>query len=237
VVTLSVILAAAPSVILLVFFYLKDRYEPEPRRYVAAAFVIGIASVVPAYFAARGLEAWVGPVWLALGGVPAQLFEAGVMAAAVEETTKWTLFVGILYRWKELDEPLDGVIYGVALALGFATVENILMVLKTSLGVGLLRAVFAVPAHALFGAVMGFYIGRAKHGRGRHQVAPPTSGARAAALALAWLLPLVFHTLYDFSLLWLRGAWLFVAIIALSIVLWAFVLRRVTRAQEDSPFR
>ncbi len=160
-----------------------------------------------------------------------------MLAGAVEEGAKWIVFVAVIYRWAEFDEPLDGLVYGVALALGFATVENVLCVVRDGLSIGLLRALFAVPAHALFGAAMGFYLGRAKLGRGRYQATPVAAHARAAGIALALVVPIFFHGAYDFALVELRGAWSFGAIGALSIVLWAFVLRRVRRAQSDSPFK
>jgi RsiW-degrading membrane proteinase PrsW (M82 family) len=220
------VVGAAPSLFLLVFFYLKDRYEPEPRGHVALAFGKGMLSIVPSYFAARGLELWVGRTWLVLGGTPAKLFEAFVIAALVEELAKWGIFLALIYWWSEFDEPLDGVVYGVALALGFATVENVLFVFQDGLTMGLLRAVFAVPAHALFGAVMGFYFGRAKfHGHKRPR------------MLLALAVPLVFHGVYDFALVELHGAWMYVTVGVFSIAVWAFVLRRVHRAQKESPFR
>jgi RsiW-degrading membrane proteinase PrsW (M82 family) len=236
VIALSIALGAAPSLFLMVFFYLKDRYEPEPRGHVALAFAKGALAIVPSYFAARGLELAVGRVWLALGGIEARLFEALVMAATVEELAKWTVFLSLIYWWQEFDEPLDGVVYGVALALGFATVENVMCVLRDGLGVGLLRALFAVPAHALFGAAMGFYMGRAKLGRGRHGSVVPRL-QRNYRIALALLVPILFHGAYDFALVELRGLWVYGVIAALSIALWAFVLRRVHRAQHDSPFK
>jgi RsiW-degrading membrane proteinase PrsW (M82 family) len=232
-----VVLGAAPSVFLLVFFYLKDRYEPEPRGHVALAFAKGMLAIVPSYLAARGIEMLVGREWLALGGTPARLFETWVMAGGVEEVAKWLLFYGFVYRWSEFDEPLDGVVYGVALALGFATVENVLFVLKLGIETGLLRAVFAVPAHALFGAAMGFYVGRAKLGRGQWAGVDVTRTERRLRLALALAVPIVFHGLYDFALVELRGVWLYGVIVLFSVALWAFVLRRVHRAQEDSPFK
>jgi len=237
VLALSIALGAAPSLFLLVFFYLKDRYEPEPRGHVALAFVKGALAVVPSYYAALALERSVGRMWLALGGWPARLFEAGVMAASVEEGAKWLVFLALIYWWSEFDEPLDGVVYGVALALGFACVENVMMVARDGLRVGLLRALFAVPAHALFGATMGFYMGRAKLGHGARQGAPPGRGERALHLSLALLLPILFHGAYDFALMALRDAWMYVAVGLLSLLLWAFVLRRVHRAQHDSPFK
>jgi len=237
VLALSVALGAAPSVFLLVFFYLKDRYEPEPRGHVAVAFLAGALAIVPAYLGAAGLERAVGREWLALGGLPARLFEAAIVAGAVEEFAKWLVFVSFIYRWAELDEPLDGLVYGVALALGFATVENVLCVVRDGLRVGLLRALFAVPAHALFGAAMGFYLGRAKLGRGRLQHTPVTRGERSGRIALALAVPMLFHGGYDFALVELRGSWLYGVVGALSLGLWVFVLRRVHRAQHDSPFK
>jgi RsiW-degrading membrane proteinase PrsW (M82 family) len=236
VLALSVAVGAAPSLFLLIFFYLKDRYEPEPRGHVALAFAKGALAIVPCWLAARAIELGVGRVWLALGGIWARLFEAAVMAGAVEEGAKWIVFLALVYWWEEFDEPLDGVVYGVALALGFATVENVLCVVRDGLAIGLLRAIFAVPAHALFGAAMGYYMGRAKLGRGRHG-ANATRGQRNLYLALALAVPLVFHSAYDFALVELRGWWIYAVIGALSIGLWAFVLRRVHTAQKDSPFQ
>lgn len=233
----ALVVGAAPSAFLLVFFYLKDRFEPEPRGHVAGAFLLGAVATAAALAAQLGLERAVSREWLALGGAPARLFEAAVMAGAVEEAAKWLPMALVVYRWAELDEPLDGVVYGVALALGFATVENVLAVWRRGLGVGAARALFAVPAHALFGAAMGFHVGRAKLGGGRRQHAPVAVGARAAHLAAAFAVPALLHGGYDLAVSLLRGPWLYAVVAALSLALWAFALRRVRHAQDDSPFR
>ena len=55
---------------------------------------------------------------------------------------------------------MDGIVYGVTVSLGFATLENIYYVFAgfdDPLGVAYLRAFSAVPAHALFGVFMGYY--------------------------------------------------------------------------------
>jgi RsiW-degrading membrane proteinase PrsW (M82 family) len=233
---LSIAVGAAPSLFLLVFFYLKDRYEPEPRGHVALAFVKGCLAVIPSYFAGVALTHVKQEIWLSMGATAARLFEAGVMAAAVEELCKWIIFLALVYWWEEFDEPLDGVVYGVALALGFATVENVLFVVRDGLRLGILRAIFAVPAHALFGGTMGFYFGRAKLGRGRHG-SHVTRWQRTFRIALALLVPIGFHGAYDFALLQTHGVVVYAVVAALSLALWAFVLRRVHTAQHDSPFR
>ena len=93
---------------------------------------------------------------------------------------------------------------------------------------GVLRAIFAVPAHALFGAVMGFYFGRAKFGA-------PAAARRTVAFALVAAIAL--HGVYDFILQALRGAWMYGAVALGSLALWVFVLRRVRHAQDASPFK
>lgn len=234
---LDLCLGALPSLALMVFFYLKDHYEPEPHGHVAAAFGLGLLAFAAAYFGGTALAGLVDPVWLAIGGFPAHLFEAGVLAGGVEEVAKWLVMFAVVVRWDEFDEPLDGLIYGVAVALGLATVENVLYVHRVGLGQGLLRAVLAVPAHALFGAAMGTQFGRAKLGRGRHEGGAVPPGERRRALAASLLIPLAFHTAYDLSLLELRGAVMYGAVVALSVALWAYVLRQVRALQHDSPFR
>jgi RsiW-degrading membrane proteinase PrsW (M82 family) len=225
---LTVIVAAAPSLFLLTFFYLKDRYEREPLQHILMAFGLGLYAMIAAHGIASTAETWVPREWLIMGGEPAKLFDAFVLSGFVEEMAKWVVLVAAIYHWDEFDEPLDGVVYGVAVALGFATLENVLFVARLGLRVAWMRALFAVPAHALFGATMGYYAGRAKFDRG---------GKLWRDRALCLFAPTVFHGSYDYALHRGMGARIWVLISLLSVGLWTFVLRRVHRAQRASPFR
>jgi RsiW-degrading membrane proteinase PrsW (M82 family) len=229
---LAVVVGTAPAVFLLSFFYLKDRYEPEPLRHIAMAFGLGLYAMIAARGMAAALAELVSRDWLALGGERARLFDAFVLAAAVEELAKWVIIVTAVFHWDEFDEPLDGVVYGVAVALGFATLENILYIASRGLGVAWGRAIFAVPAHALFGGTMGYYAGRAKFAR---------AAARRAALwrdrVFCLALPVLFHGTYNYALHHRLNVRVYAAVSAISIALWAFVLRRVHRAQRASPYR
>ena len=83
---LSVALGAAPSVFLLVFFYLKDRYEPEPRGHVALAFVAGALGDRAGVSGGGGARARGGPRVAGARRAAGAPFEAVVLAGAVEET-------------------------------------------------------------------------------------------------------------------------------------------------------
>jgi RsiW-degrading membrane proteinase PrsW (M82 family) len=225
---LLIVAAAAPSLFLLTFFYLKDRYEREPLLQILMAFGLGLYSMIAAQGMATTAEGWVSAEWLATGGEWARLFDAFVLSGAIEELAKWVVLILAIYHWDEFDEPLDGVVYGVAVALGFATLENFLYVLRFGLGVAWQRALFAVPAHALFGATMGYYAGRAKLTRGR---------TLWLDRILCLVAPIVFHGLYDYALHHGLGWRVWIAISFGSLALWQFVLRRVRRALRASPFR
>ena len=101
--------------------------------------------MIAAHGMASTAETWVPRDWLLLGGEPAKLFDAFVLSGFVEELAKWVVLIAAVYHWDEFDEPLDGVVYGVAVALGFATLENFLFVARLGLGVAWQRALFAVP--------------------------------------------------------------------------------------------
>jgi diamine N-acetyltransferase len=85
---------------------------------------------------------------------------------------------------------LDGIVYGVMIGMGFATLENILYVQKFGMQTGLLRMFLSVPAHATFGVLMGYYAGKAKF--------EIPNRTRLLFLGLFWAV--LFHGLFDFFL-------------------------------------
>ena len=231
---LTALVAAAPSLALLTYFYLRDRYDREPLSALFVAYLLGLFAMLAAQAMAGILADAVSDEWLHLGGEPARLFEAFVLSGLVEEVAKWTMLMAAVYHWREFDEPLDGLVYGVAVALGFATLENFFYLSSHGVAIAWKRALFAVPAHALFGGAMGYYAGRGKF--------PAVSAMRRLHAVwrdriLCLALPVLFHGSYNFALLHGLNWFIWIAITALSLGFWAFVLRRVRRAQRASPFR
>jgi RsiW-degrading membrane proteinase PrsW (M82 family) len=126
--------------------------------------------------------------------VPA-LIEAFVFVGLIEELTKFAAVRIKAYRSWHFNEVMDGIVYGVAASLGFATVENILYVLQSGLTTAIFRGILSVPNHAVWGGIMGFYLGLAKRDKTLH-------GSAGNQIIKGLAIVIVLHGLYDsFALL------------------------------------
>jgi RsiW-degrading membrane proteinase PrsW (M82 family) len=146
-----------------------DRARPEPMWLVLATFALGGLSIVPAALGEIGfskLSPWLDPGLATLGGqafaLPLAIAVFTVVVGGVEEGSKllgaWTL----ARHRREFDEPVDGIVYGCASALGFAAVENVkYFAMGRMSGVVIaMRGFMSVPAHMFFGAIWGYALGR-----------------------------------------------------------------------------
>lgn len=184
--------AIVPALLLLFYFQSRDIY-PEPPRVIWATFFLTILTI-PLILA---VAMPIGKVLPEMLRDPYSLgfAEAFLCAAIPEESFKFLVVWGYASRHREFNEPMDGIVYGVAASLGFATLENILYVGDGGLNVALMRAFTAVPGHAFTGAVMGYFVGRARF----------SSDAKGSLFGLALLVPIVLHGLYDFPLLAMKA--------------------------------
>jgi RsiW-degrading membrane proteinase PrsW (M82 family) len=147
--------AVLPSLLLLWYFYSRDKY-PEPPRVVATAFLLGVATIPFVLGFGHLVERMIGsaPDDPYLAGA----IDAFVYAALPEEALKLTVLLLYVRRHSAFDEPMDGLVYGVAISLGFATLENIVYVSSGDLRLAAVRAVTSLPCHCTLGAIMGYYV-------------------------------------------------------------------------------
>lgn len=184
---LLLLIALAPGLFLLWYFSHRDKYEPEPRRYLIKIYLLGAVMVVPALI----IEVLLDPIFTTHNVILSALLVSFLLVAPVEEILKFFVVKMWIYNDIEFDEVMDGIVYGVSASLGFATVENIGYVFKYGIGSGIFRAFLAVPGHAFFGALMGYYLGRAKFEK-KSEIRLISTGILLAILA---------HGFYDFFLL------------------------------------
>ncbi|PWK14299.1 PrsW family glutamic-type intramembrane protease [Tumebacillus permanentifrigoris] len=210
--------AVAPAIALMSFFYIRDRYDSEPLQLVGKLFLVGMLSALPVMYFVK----WVST------SISSPYVHTILVVAVVEELSKLLLTYWFAVRHHEFDEEYDGIVYAVATSLGFATIENIIKALALGWDVIPFRTLFTVPGHALFGVIMGYYLGKAKFTTSRRK--------RVLLGLLAFGSPWLVHSTYD-SLLISEQTWLIALSIPFMVGLWINGLRKVREAAERSPFK
>ncbi len=222
------ILALAFS-ILVALFWLKrfrrmDKYEKEPERLIYLAFFAGTLAILPSAL----LESLLN--WTNLSDSPplGNLFLAFLWVGLVEESFKYLAVRLTVYRSNQFNEVMDGMIYMISAALGFAAAENVGYMLGFGFFVGLLRAFLSYLGHVSFSAILGYYLGKAKiQGRGNW-----------VWIGFVWAISL--HWLYD-AFFVIGTTHSSVGFLFLGLMVWVFGLILtfflIKRAQAVSPFR
>ena len=153
-----ILAAIIPAILILFYVYKQDKF-PEPRQIVIKTFLFGCAITLAVKLLIPVFDDYSQKYF---SGETYYFFDSFIRAAFLEEFFKLFILVFYCSRKTEFDEPMDGLVYGVAASLGFAAYENIEYVLyyykEPSFQMAYMRALSAVPMHALVGVVMGFLI-------------------------------------------------------------------------------
>lgn len=219
---LLILSALVPVVAFLAFIYHKD-LNKEPRRLLIKSFAWGMFIFIPILIIEYALT-MIAPNW---GGAWQLLYEAFVVAAVAEEGCKVMTLGRVAWEEVEMDEPFDGIVYAVFISLGFAAVENIGYVLGGGFSTSLLRALFSVPGHGLFGILMGYFFAKA-----RFSLVPRK---RLGYLFMSFFVPTLFHGGFNYMLMsisywgelevWAIAVVYLLIFIALVFVLWRLGLK------------
>ena len=214
------VLGFAPALFWLWYFYIKDRYAPEPRAWILRIFLLGMLSTIPIAL----VEGLLGALF------PSDFVLAVVVAPVVEEIGKFLVVYWFVFRRPVFDEPIDGIVYAVTAALGFAALENFVYLvaaysetLALPLELSLLRAVLSVPGHALMSSMWGYALGQSL-------VVPRPLATRLIYNGL--LLAIFLHAAFMF----LVGAGLVgatVLILVLVPAMWLVATRKITASLRD----
>jgi protease PrsW len=196
----------APGLFWLWYFYSRDKYEPEPLSLIARMFFLGMVAAIIAYFLENLLISFVSGI----------LFVA-LVVPVVEELLKFFMVALFVYHDREFDEPMDGIVYATAAALGFATLENIVYVLdlqslSSLIVTGSLRAILSVPAHALFAVIWGYSLGIAKF--------MPGGSRKNTVIIGGLLLAIGVHAVFNFMLEQSYTGLAVALLLALPIIWW-----------------
>ena len=144
---LKLALTFLPPLLIILYVIFSDKFK-EPISLIFLTFIFGCLLIIPAGF------------WntILIGENDNYSFLAGF----TEETLKFFVLFFYVRNQKEFDEPMDAIVYGTLISLGFATLENFHYVYLlefeiSSLSIAFIRAISAIPLHACCGILMGYY--------------------------------------------------------------------------------
>lgn len=191
-----ILIAMLPCFIIGFIVYRKDVIEKEPVLLLLKLFLFGALSTGVAIFCEIYLQKLL-PI-STQNNYFSYFFKSFMIIGLCEEGIKWIFTYVITWREKNFNYTYDAIVYAVFVSLGFASVENIMVILfnGNNLVVALLRGLITVPAHAFFAILSGYYLGIAKKSllRGWKK-------NYKKCLFLSVLLPILMHGLFDFLLL------------------------------------
>ncbi|WP_445186387.1 PrsW family intramembrane metalloprotease [Pseudonocardia sp. Cha107L01] len=207
-------------------FLWMDRWEPEPPRMLLVAFLWGACF---ATLAALILNSSAELATSSVLGDASSVFSAVFVAPWVEEFMKGSFLLGLLvFRRREFDGVLDGIVYAGVVAAGFAFTENILYLGQAFasgaatgqggdvLAVLVMRGLFSPFAHPLFTSMTGIGLGIASNAR--------TVLVRLAAPIGGYLLAVFLHACWNASASYADGEALVPVYLMIMLPMLVFVL-------------
>ena len=213
----TLLITILPSLLIVTFFVMSDRY-PEPTNQIVKIFFYGILLCFPAFYLNSALIGVYANTEIYDG-----LVSSFLSAAPIEEVLKFTVLYSLVYKMKDFNEPIDGVVYGVTVSLGFATLENIYYVYflsnyfdTTSQSLAILRSFSTIPAHGVFGATMGYFFMKYSY------------VSKQNNLALCMIVPILLHGSYNFFV-----QTYFIVALLIVIISWVVVLRSFSRLKKS----
>lgn len=174
-----------PAFLLILYIYIKDKYQREPMAQIIRGFAFGIVSAIIALLLEIFIEWIIGTMPEGWRGA---LLNAFVVAAIPEEAAKLLMLYLLIRSNPDFDERFDGIVYAVCVSMGFAATENIVYLIAHHVWVpvAISRAIFAVPGHFLFAVAMGYFYARLYF----------DNSGLMTALAV-FLVPVLLHGTYD----------------------------------------
>ncbi len=180
--------AVLPVAIICWIIFRLDKFEKEPAWPLLITFLIGGICTIPILF----WESWVSTTSLEQDVNTWKTIVIAFLVVALSEEFVKSLGVYLYpYQQSFFNERMDGIIYGVMTAMGFAAVENIFYAYQHDWATIIVRAFTAVPTHAVFGVITGYYFGMAKFNKEK----------KWSYILRGFVIVVGLHGLYDFFII------------------------------------
>jgi protease PrsW len=199
----SLSLAALPEILIIMLMFYWRKKKADSFKEIATCFLLGAASIFAPFVVELAFDVQLNV------DMAAAAFYAFVIVGTSEELSKFIFLRMYTSKKKNIREPYDGLLYAVIISMGFATAENILYAFRGGVGVSMIRMFTAVPAHASFAVMMGFFYGIALFRK-----------LPIFWMAVGLVIAMGLHGVYDFFLLqddYINLRWAIFGLLCISI--------------------
>ena len=202
-----------PPILLGIGIWKSDKF-PEPGKFLVASFLLGVSISFPLHLFVmlaedhlapmlgldlNAITAWNEGAWKEDNAVyPAaeRTFMSFFRAAFLEEGIKFALLLFFCVRLSALNEPMDAIVYGAAIGLGYAAMENLGYLnsgdLETAWTLAIVKVRYIpLVMHLGFGVLMGWLLSL-------NLFEERSSFKRRVMLILALAIPVVMHGSYNY---------------------------------------
>ena len=231
----AIILGLLPVVLISIFIIIRDK-EREPFITLFKYYALGLLAVIVTLI----VSAIINIDQDSSHGAFLLFMEVLFGIAFIEEGAKWIAVKIGMIGDLEFDNMYDAIVFAVAVALGFAGIENVLYLItnyQMMFGVAIGRAILSVPGHAIFGVFMGNYLEKAK----KCKISGDSSGNFTNSV-ISWVVPSIMHAIFDFLIfnatsdypLFGNSLITFAVFFIYVICLYIFGIRKVIVASRES---
>ena len=224
--TILLAVALLPPLFLMYEVYHMDKVDKEPKGLILKLFLLGVAITIPASFVENALDGLImsllyvsRPVYL--------LVENFIGVALVEEGFKYLVLKKGSWKHPAFNYTFDGIVYAVAVSIGFAALENLLYVFQYGMTTALVRAVTSIPGHCIFAIYMGVGFSLAKKAESLGNIAEMNMQLRHAIL-----IPTILHGFYDYSASMGNSLWTIIFLVFI-IVLDVMAIRKIRKMERQ----
>jgi len=207
-----------PPILIGIIIWKLDAF-PEPGKFLMASFLLGASIILPLDFfiilAERHLAPLFGIDYQSLNDLYDKKiewdefkkiasspygwlsFDAFFRAAFLEEGIKFALLIFFCVRLSALNEPMDAIVYGAAIGLGYAAMENVEYLNISVCGSepwsisGVKCRYYPMIMHLSFGVLMGWLLSQ-------NLFEERSIFKRRVMLILALSLPVIFHGAFNY---------------------------------------
>jgi len=202
-----------PPILLGIIIWKSDRFQ-EPGKFLLASFLLGVSIILPLDLLIMITEHHLAPLlgldleayreWKAGGykdegaiaPIAEHVFQSFFRAAFLEEGIKFALLIFFCVRLSDLNEPIDAIVYGAAIGLGYAAIENVGYLMSSNYdeawSISMVKVrYYPLIMHMGFGVLMGFLLSQ-------NLFEERSIFKRRLMLIMSLALPVTFHGIYNY---------------------------------------